>query len=146
MLQIPRVQRDATKPGRCCRIGLALDQVLQEVLAQQRPQLKFRSGAVFAQRSLLRQVGICWKTPIYFPSSIYKTDKEAILWRQFWFDQGLKLEVAHGLGEAGTLSKVEEVLSHPKVRAVGLVVDEVDDYDMELGTAGMHNQVRQWAS
>jgi len=30
------------------------------------------------------------ETPIYFPSSIYKTDK-AILWRQFWFDQGLTL-------------------------------------------------------
>jgi len=42
---------------------------------------------------------------------------------------------------------VEEVLSHPKVRAVGLVVDEVDKimHGMELGTAGMHNQVRQWA-
>jgi len=39
---------------------------------------------------------------------------------------------------------VEEVLSHPKVRAVGFVmVDKM--HGMELGTAGMHNQVRQWA-
>jgi len=39
--------------------------------------------------------------------AVYKTDKEAILWRQFWFDQGLTLvEVAYakGLGEALFLS------------------------------------------
>jgi len=32
-------------------------------------------------------------------------------------------------------------------KLVGLVVDEVDKimHGMELGTAGMHNQVRQWA-
>jgi len=49
----------------------------------------------------------------------------------------LEVAYAKGLGEAGTLS-VEEVLSHPKVRAVGLVVDEVDKimHGMELGTAG----------
>ena len=42
---------------------------------------------------------------------------------------------------------VEEVLSHPKVRVVGFVIDTVDKimHGMQLGTAGMHNQVRQWA-
>ena len=42
---------------------------------------------------------------------------------------------------------VEEVLSHPKVLVVGFVIDTVDKimHGMQLGTAGMHNQVRQWA-
>jgi hypothetical protein len=45
------------------------------------------------------------------------------------------------------LDDVSEALSHPKVRVVGLVVDKVDKimHGMELGTAGMHNQVCQWA-
>jgi len=64
-------------------------------------------------------------------------------------DQGLtQQEVAYakGLGD-GALSSVEELVTRPKTRVVGLVVDMVDKimHGMELGTAGMHNQVRQWA-
>lgn len=63
--------------------GLALDQwlVLQNVLAKQRPQLRFRSEAVFAWlptiTSVSRQAMFAGKLPIYFPGSIHKTDKEA---------------------------------------------------------------------
>ncbi len=137
--------------------GLALNQwlVLQDLLAKQRPQLRFRSEAVFAWlptiTSVSRQAVFAGKSPIYFPDSIHKTDKEALLWTQFWADLGLSsIEVAYakGLGEDGSLKEVEEILSHPKVRVVGLVIDKVDKimHGMELGTAGMHNQVRQWAT
>ena len=39
------------------------------------------------------------------------------------------------------------MVGRPKTRVVGLVVDKVDKimHGMELGAAGMHNQVRQWA-
>lgn len=39
------------------------------------------------------------------------------------------------------------MISSPKARVVGLVVDKVDRimHGMELGAAGMHNQVDQWA-
>ncbi|MFQ5793950.1 MAG: BREX-3 system phosphatase PglZ, partial [Candidatus Bipolaricaulia bacterium] len=82
--------------------------------------------------------------------SIYTTQKESALWTQFWVRQGLtSSEVAYdkGLSEESSLIKVEEILSHPKVCVVGLVVNKVDRimHGMELGTAGMHNQVRQWA-
>jgi len=45
------------------------------------------------------------------------------------------------------LDDLEELISHPKTRVAGLVIDKVDKimHGMELGTAGMHNQVRQWA-
>ena len=45
------------------------------------------------------------------------------------------------------LTRVKELVSHPKVRAVGLVVDKVDKimHGMALGSSGMHNLVRQWA-
>jgi hypothetical protein len=51
-----------------------------------------------------------------------------------------------GLGD-GELESLSDALSHPKARVAGLVVDKVDKimHGMEMGTAGMHNQVGQWA-
>ncbi|MGH8069882.1 MAG: BREX-3 system phosphatase PglZ [Candidatus Entotheonellia bacterium] len=137
--------------------GLALDQwiVLRKVLEQQQPRVRFHEDAVFAWiptiTSVSRQAAFAGKPPIYYPSSIHVTDKEAILWRQFWIGQGFtQAEVAYakGLGEQASLSEVDEVLSHLRVRIVGFVVDTVDKimHGIQLGTAGMHNQVRQWAT
>ena len=135
--------------------GLALDQwiVLREVLSEQDSSLRFRENAVFAWiptiTSVSRQAAFAGKPPIFFPASIHTTDKEPALWTQFWVDQGLNAnEVAYakGLGE-GDLDKVSELISRPKLRVVGLVIDKVDQilHGMALGAAGMHNQVRQWA-
>ena len=135
--------------------GLALDQwiVLRDVLAEQRPRLRFREGAVFAWvptiTSVSRQAIFAGKPPFYFPSSIHTTDREPSSWRQFWEDQGVAARAvgyAKGLGD-GPLDGVGEILSRADIRALGLVVDKVDRimHGMELGAAGMHNQVRQWA-
>ena len=135
--------------------GLALDQwiVLRDVLAEQRPRLRFREGAVFAWvptiTSVSRQAIFAGKPPFYFPSSIHTTDREPSSWRQFWEDQGMAARAvgyAKGLGD-GPLDGVGEILSRADIRALGLVVDKVDRimHGMELGAAGMHNQVRQWA-
>ena len=135
--------------------GLALDQwlVLRDVLANQRPQLRFREGTVFAWvptiTSVSRQATFAGKPPLYFPSSIGTTGREASLWSQFWANQGLTpraVDYVKGLGD-GSLDGVHEILSRPEIRVLGLVVDKVDKimHGMELGAAGMHNQVRQWA-
>ena len=135
--------------------GLALDQwlVLRDALAIQRPGLRFREGAAFAWAptitSVSRQASFAGKPPFYFPSSLLTTDREASLWAQFWADQGLAAQeagYARGLGD-GLPDGIRELLLRPKIRALGLVVDKVDKimHGMELGTAGMHNQVRQWA-
>jgi len=136
--------------------GLALDQwvVLCKVLEQQQPQVRFHEEAIFAWiptiTSVSRQAAFAGKPPIYYPSSIHTTDKETMLWTQFWLGTGFtQAEVAYakGLGEETSRGTVEEVLSHPKVRIVGFVIDTVDKiHGMQLGTAGMHNQVRQWAA
>jgi len=99
--------------------------------------------------SVSRQAAFAGKPPIYFPASIHTTHKEASLWGQFWADQGLtgnEVVYAKGLGD-GDIDKVRELLSYPRVRIAGLVIDKVDKimHGMELGAAGMHNQVRQWA-
>ena len=135
--------------------GLALDQwiVLRDVLMDQRPCLRFHEGAVFAWvptiTSVSRQAIFAGKAPFYFPSSIHTTDREASLWNQFWADQGLSsraVAYVKGLGN-GPLDGLSETLPRTNIRALGLVVDTVDKimHGMELGTAGMHNQVRQWA-
>jgi hypothetical protein len=135
--------------------GLALDQwiALREVLRELDSTLRFRENAVFAWiptiTSVSRQAAFAGKPPIYFPASIHTTDKEPGLCTQFWVDQGLNAnEVAYakGLGD-GDLDEVSECLARPRLRVVGVVIDKVDRimHGMELGAAGMHNQVRQWA-
>ena len=135
--------------------GLSLDQwiVIRKELTKRHPEYFFRENAIFAWTptitSVSRQAAFAGKPPIYFPNSIHTTGKESALWTQFWVDQGLtQQEVAYakGLGD-GTLESVEETIAGPRTRVIGLVVDKVDKimHGMELGTAGMHNQVRQWA-
>jgi hypothetical protein len=50
-------------------------------------------------------------------------------------------------GHAGeNIDELDETLSQPKIRAAGLVINKVDKimHGMELGSAGMYNQVNQW--
>ena len=134
--------------------GLALDQwiVMRNELKESNPLLQFRENAVFAWiptiTSVSRQAAFAGKQPFYFSTSIHTTDKEPGFWTQFWVDQGLtqhEVAYAKGLGD-GDLDQVSELLSWPRLRVVGLVIDKVDRimHGMELGSAGMHNQVRQW--
>ncbi len=137
--------------------GLALDQwlVIQHEISQQRPAWRFDENTTFAWvptiTNVSRQSIFAGKAPLYFPSSIYSTGREASLWQQFWVDHGLAShEVAYlkGLGDPSTLESVDEALLDSKIKVLGVVVDKVDRimHGMELGSAGMHNQVRQWAA
>lgn len=135
--------------------GMALDQwiVLRDVLTAQRTRFRFHEDAVFAWiptlTSVSRQAAFAGKPPLYFPSSIQTTDREPLLWTQFWVGQGLRSgEVTYGRAlEDVSLNGARGAWSRPEIRVLGLVVDKVDKilHGMELGTAGMHNQVRQWA-
>lgn len=134
--------------------GLALDQwvVMRKVIHEQRPTTRFHESAIFAWMptitSVSRQAAFAGKAPLYFPSSIQHTGKEGAHWTQFWLGQGLtqqEVAYARGLGD-GSLDTVKEIISYPRVRVIGLIIDKVDKimHGMELGTPGMHNQIRQW--
>lgn len=133
--------------------GLALDQwvTIRQLLQKQDANLVMRESATFAWiptlTSVSRQAIFAGKAPLYFPSSIHSTNSEEKLWKQFWESHGLsRLDVAYqrGLGDA---AGVLDSAIHPgKTKVVGLVVDKVDKimHGMQLGSAGMHNQIKQW--
>jgi len=135
--------------------GLALDQwlVVREALATRQNKLRFEERMVFAWipslTSVSRQSIFAGKFPFFFPKSIWRTDEEPRLWAQFWTEQGLTRDEVVYAKESGDgkLESVSEALSHSKVKVAGLVVDKVDKimHGMQMGTAGMHNQVGQWA-
>ena len=90
--------------------GLALDQwvVLRRELSKQRPNLRLREDAVFAWiptvTSVSRQAIFAGRPPLYFPNSIQTTDREPILWRQFWESEGIDArQVAYCKGLAKAL-------------------------------------------
>lgn len=135
--------------------GLALDQwvVLRDELLQSREDMVFGEKAIFAWIPTLtavsRQAIFSGQIPLMFSGSIHTTEKEQGLWQQFWVERGL--QPAHagylkGLGD-GKLEELKDMLALPRRKVVGLVVDKVDRimHGMELGAAGMLNQVRQWA-
>ena len=160
--QIPRLlarRLHASRGGKVALVvmdGLALDQwvTVRELIMQQRPGLRFRDGSLFAWVPTLtmvsRQACFAGRLPRYFPTSIHTTDREPSAWKRFWQDERPAVEAAYqkNLRERSHLSVVEELVSQPRVRAVGLVVDVVDRimHGMTLGSAGMHNQIRQWTS
>ena len=134
--------------------GLAFDQwlIIRKILANKDPTLQFREHAVFSWipslTSVSRQAIFAGKPPIYFPNSIFSTEKEPTFWSQFWIENGLlakNVVYFKGLGDGG-LETISEALSNPYISTAGLVVDTVDKimHGMELGTAGMHSQVTQW--
>src|SRR5205085_363625 len=90
------------------------------------------------------------RPPSFFPDAIMRMGAEARLWARFWAEEGFPAGVGYAnvRGEPGDLTEVERELERPDLRALGIVVRKVDEimHGMRLGSAGMHNQVAQWAS
>lgn len=135
--------------------GLALDQwvTIRQLMQKQDANLVMRESATFAWiptlTSISRQSIFSGKPPLYFPSSINSTNSEEKLWKQFWEGHGLsRLDVAYqrGLGDGDASSVLDSAIHPGKTKVVGLVVDKVDKimHGMQLGSAGMHNQIKQW--
>ena len=158
---VPRCLARGIEDSGCSRAalivvdGLALDQwvTIRQLLQKQDADLVMRESATFAWiptlTSVSRQSIFSGKPPLYFPSSINSTNSEEKLWRQFWDDHGLsRLDVAYqrGLGDGDARGVLNSVIHLGKTKVVGLVVDKIDKimHGMQLGSAGMHNQIKQW--
>jgi hypothetical protein len=135
--------------------GLSLDQwvTVRNIIQKQNSDLVLRESATFAWiptlTSVSRQAIFSGKPPIYFPSSINSTNSEEKLWKQFWQGHDVsKLDIAYkrSLGDGDAEAAMDSLINPAKTKVVGLVIDKVDKimHGMQLGAAGMHNQIDQW--
>ncbi len=142
------------RSGACERVallvldGLAWDQwlVLRDALAL-KPQTQ---DSLFAWLPTLtaisRQALLAGLPPYAFNDTWQRTDVEAQRWESFWTEQGLAASAAGYLHDP-TPEAWQAALSNPRLRALALVLTQVDKmaHGIRLGTAGLRQQVLQWA-
>jgi len=147
--------------------GLALDQwlVIRDIWAEETHTWSVQENTVFAWVPTLtpisRQAMLAGITPQFFPDSWQTTEREPSHWERFWREQGFHPANVGYLrnlgvkdldeddpvdGEATLEPDLQDLLETPQVKVVGLVLNTVDNimHGMQLGTAGMHQQVRLW--
>ena len=160
--QIPRfmaVERTRKKLAKIALLvldGLAFDQwlLLRKNLEGCDKAWRFQESTAFAWvptiTSVTRQSIFAGEPPLYFPDSLATTSKEKAHWQRFWEDHGVQragVELITNL-DGPTDPKLETALANPRLSVLGVVWNKVDDimHGMQMQTAGMHNQVRLWAS
>jgi hypothetical protein len=135
--------------------GLSFDQwvTLRDVISNNLSDVAINESAVFAWvptiTSVSRQALFTGRAPFYFAKTIATTNSEEKAWKHFWVDHGLteqEVFYARGLGKPPAENLIDR-LSDYRLKAIGLIINTVDDimHGMQLGSPGMHNQVRQWA-
>ena len=116
--------------------------------------MRFQDSTAFAWvptlTSVTRQSIFAGEPPLYFPDSIVTTSKERSHWQRFWEDQNVQrsgVELVTNL-QSPTDPRLEEALANPRLSVLGIVWNKVDDimHGMMMQTAGMHSQVRLWAT
>jgi len=135
--------------------GLSMSQwiIIRNILDVQLEGVVMKESATFAWiptlTSVSRQAIFSGMEPFYFPNSIDNTNNESKLWNSFWEKHHVsKSEIAYcrGLGDGNPVKILEDVFNLGSMKVIGLVVDKVDKimHGMQLGSAGMHNQIKQW--
>jgi hypothetical protein len=136
--------------------GLSFDQwlLLKRNLEACDRAWRFRESTVFAWvptlTSITRQSIFAGEPPLYFPDSLATTSKEKAHWLRFWEDQGIQragVDLVTSL-DGSNDPKLEAALANSRLSVLGIVWNKIDDimHGMQMQTAGMHNQVRLWAS
>lgn len=144
--------------------GLAFDQwlIVREVWAEEGQPWALDVGGLFAWAptltSVSRQAMFAGVAPRFFPGSWQTTNQEAARWLRFWSEHGLPAsavgyarnlgtrDVAGAAVEAPLEPEVLALIEDDRVQVAGLVVNTVDNigHGMQLGLAGLHQQVRLW--
>ena len=126
---------------------------LRDAVDNELTDVNMIESAVFAWvptiTSVSRQALFAGKVPFYFAKTIDTTNHEEKAWKQFWIDHELTAQeifYRRGLGNSAS-PHLHDQLSDHRLKAVGLIINTVDDimHGMQLGSAGMHNQIQQWA-
>ena len=153
------LERSKKKLGKIALLvldGLAVDQwlLLKKQLEGFDQSWRFQESTAFAWvptlTSVTRQSIFAGEPPLFFPESIETTSKERTHWLRFWEDQGVQrthVELVTSL-DGPNDPKLETALGNARLSVLGIVWNKVDDimHGMQMQTAGMHNQVKLWAS
>lgn len=136
--------------------GMSMEQWLsvRRVMERDNPRLYFEQNAVFtwapSLTSFSRQSAFAGRAPLFFPSSIFSTDREKSHWTTFWIDQGLRPDEIgfEKYVQSPDEDSLARLLDNPSLKALGLILTQVDSimHGACLGAAGMMEQVRLWAS
>jgi hypothetical protein len=160
--QIPHflgVERSRKKLARVALLvldGMACDQwlLLRRHLEATDKKWRFHESTAFAWvptvTSVTRQTIFAGEAPFFFPDSLGTTAKEKAQWQRFWENEGLQrgsVELVTSLDSVND-PKPDQALGNPRLSILGIVWNKIDDimHGMQMQTAGMHNQVRLWAS
>lgn len=135
--------------------GMALSQwqVIKRVWQTEKPSWILNERGVFAwiptMTSVSRQAIFSGKLPQVFEKHITTTANEEKHWQQYWTDEGLNAaHIAYAKSvNHDNLEGVENIISNPRIRVIGLVVDTLDKimHGEQLGATGMQNHVKHWA-
>jgi hypothetical protein len=135
--------------------GLALDQwlLLKNVLIKNIERISIRDNTLMAWIPTItpvsRQAAFSGKIPRYFTDTIYRTDKDEYLWRQFWSDRNFRPDEISFLkinGDSGNEDKLDNVIGY-QTRALGCTIYKVDQimHGVQVGNVGMWNQIKIWS-
>lgn len=136
--------------------GLAFDQwlLLKKSLESCDGFWRFQEATAFAWvptlTSVSRQSIFAAEPPMYFPDSLSTTSKERTHWLRFWEDHDVSpacVELVTNI-DGPNDPGLEKALGNHRLSVLGVVWNKVDDimHGMQMQTAGMHDQVRLWAS
>ena len=99
--------------------------------------------------SISRQSIFNAAVPFYFGQYLGSTAKEESHWKRFWEDngvgaQGMRYLRMDGIGEIAT--ELEKQVNLKSTSVMGIVLNVIDDimHGMNLGSAGMHSQIKHW--
>ncbi len=155
-MAVERKRKKISKIALLVMDGLAFDQwlLLRKNLESCDKTWRFQESTAFAWvptiTSVTRQSIFAGKLPLYFPNSLGTTSKEKDRWQQFWEDKDVQrasVELVTNL-KAHDDPKLDDAFSNLRLSILGIVWNIVDDIadTMQMKTAGLHNQVRLWAS
>jgi hypothetical protein len=155
-LAVEKTRKKLDKVALLVLDGLAFDQwlLLKKSLESCDGFWRFQESAVFAWvptlTSVSRQSIFAAEPPLYFPDSLSTTSKEKTHWLRFWEDHDVPpacVELVTNIDGPNDLN-LEKALGNHRLSVLGVVWNKVDDimHGMQMQTAGMHDQVRLWAS
>jgi hypothetical protein len=148
-----RAENASTKTALIVMDGMSYDQWLCIKAELELGAYNLHEDALFAWAPTLtpisRQSIFSASIPFYFGQSLNSTAKEAGHWKRFWEDSGLTSQSVHYLrmdGIGDIASELEQQINLKSASVIGIVLNVIDDimHGMNLGSAGMHSQIRHW--